>query len=28
MGACNHAPIMVDLKPGALPVRQRQYPVP
>jgi hypothetical protein len=26
--AHNHAPIMVDLKPGALPVRQRQYPVP
>jgi hypothetical protein len=24
----NHAPIMVVLKPGALPVRQRQYPVP
>jgi hypothetical protein len=22
--ACNHMPIMVDLKPGALPVRQRQ----
>jgi hypothetical protein len=26
--ACNHVPIMVDLKPGALPVRQRQYPLP
>jgi hypothetical protein len=26
--ACNHVPIMVDLKAGALPVRQRQYPVP
>jgi hypothetical protein len=26
--AHNHAPIMVDLKPGTLPVRQRQYPVP
>jgi hypothetical protein len=26
--ARNHAPIMVDLKPGSLPVRQRQYPVP
>jgi hypothetical protein len=26
--ACNHVPIMVDLKPGALPVKQRQYPVP
>jgi hypothetical protein len=26
--AHNHAPIMVDLKPRALPVRQRQYTVP
>jgi hypothetical protein len=26
--AHNHVPIMADLKPGALPVRQRQYPVP
>jgi hypothetical protein len=26
--AHNHVPIMVDLKPGALPVRQRQHPVP
>jgi hypothetical protein len=26
--AHNHVPIMVDLKPGALPVRQRQCPVP
>jgi hypothetical protein len=26
--ACNHEPIMIELKPGALPVRQRQYPVP
>jgi hypothetical protein len=26
--AHNHVPIMVDLKPGALPVTQRQYPVP
>jgi hypothetical protein len=25
--ASNHVPIMVDLKPGALPARQRQYPV-
>jgi hypothetical protein len=25
--ACNYAPIVVDLKPGALPVRHRQYPV-
>jgi hypothetical protein len=23
--ACNHAPKMLDLKPGALPVRQKQY---
>jgi hypothetical protein len=26
--ARNHAPVMVELKPGALPVTQRQYPVP
>jgi hypothetical protein len=26
--ARNHVPIMVDLKPRAIPVRQRQYPVP
>jgi hypothetical protein len=26
--AHNHVPIMVDVKPGALPVRQRQYLVP
>jgi hypothetical protein len=26
--ACYHAPVMVELKPGALPVRQRQYPIP
>jgi hypothetical protein len=26
--AHNHVPIMVDLKSGALPVRQGQYPVP
>jgi hypothetical protein len=26
--AHNHAPIMVDPKPGAFLVRQRQYPVP
>ena len=26
--AKNHAPIVVDLRPGATPVRQRQYPVP
>jgi hypothetical protein len=26
--ARNNEPIMIDLKPGALPVRQRQYPVP
>jgi hypothetical protein len=26
--AYNHAPIMIDLKLGFLPVRQRQYPVP
>jgi hypothetical protein len=26
--ALNHALIMVDLKTGALPVRQRKYPVP
>jgi hypothetical protein len=26
--ARNHAPIMVDLKPGPIPLRQRQYPVP
>lgn len=26
--ALNHTPIVEDLKPGALPVRQRQYPVP
>jgi hypothetical protein len=26
--AHNHAPIIVELKPEALPVRQRQYPVP
>jgi hypothetical protein len=26
--AHNHAPIMADLKPGALSVRQRQYSVP
>jgi hypothetical protein len=26
--ANNHVPIMVDLKPGSCPVRQRQHPVP
>jgi hypothetical protein len=26
--ACNHMTIMVDLRPGAVPVRQRQCPVP
>jgi hypothetical protein len=26
--ACYHEPVMVELKPGALPVRQRQYPIP
>jgi hypothetical protein len=26
--AHNHVPIMKDLKPGAVPVRQRQYSVP
>ena len=26
--AKNHAPIIVDLRPGATPVRQKQYPVP
>ena len=26
--ATNHAPIVVDLRPGATPVRQKQYPVP
>ena len=25
--AKNHAPIVVDLRPGATPVRQKQYPV-
>lgn len=26
--ALKHAPVVVGVKPGALPVRQRQYPVP
>jgi hypothetical protein len=26
--AHNHVPVMVELKPGALPLRQRQCPVP
>ena len=26
--AKNHAPIVVDLRPRATPVRQKQYPVP
>jgi hypothetical protein len=25
---CNYVPIMVALKPRALPIRQRQYPMP
>lgn len=26
--ATKHAPLMIDLKPGAIPIRQQQYPVP
>ena len=26
--AKKRAPLMIDLKPGAIPIRQRQFPVP